>query len=130
MLEFFTSASRYLLTGMGLIILVVCCISLLKIKAPKVTPALFIDTVNNNQHPVTHWETSIGRSKACDVSLDFETVSRFHAVLTKQKKGWVVTDTLSKTGTYVNNKKIKEPTVIKNGDIVTFGRVSLLFKER
>lgn len=130
MLDFFLSISRYLLTGMGVIILVACCVSLMKIKAPKVTPALFIDTVNGKEHPVTHWETSIGRSNACDVVLEFETVSKFHAVLTKQKKGWVITDTHSKTGTYVNNKKISEPTVIKNGDVVTFGRVSLAFKER
>ncbi|MBQ8227574.1 MAG: FHA domain-containing protein [Clostridia bacterium] len=130
MLEFFSSISRYMLTGMGVIILLACCISLLKIKAPKVKPALFIDTVNSDEYPVTHWETSIGRSNSCDISLGFETVSRFHAVLTKQKKGWVITDTLSKTGTYVNGKKIKEPTVIKNGDVLIFGGVSLLFKER
>ncbi|MBQ8784244.1 MAG: FHA domain-containing protein [Clostridia bacterium] len=130
MLEFFTSISRYMLTGMGVIILLACCISLLRIKAPKITPALFIDTVNGDQYPVTHWETSIGRSNSCDITLSFETVSRFHAVLTKQKKGWVITDTLSRTGTYVNGKIIQEPTVIQNGDVLIFGGVSLLFKER
>ena len=130
MLEVFTSISRYLLTGVGVIVLFVCCFSLLSIKAPKVKPALFIDTVNGEEYPVTHWETSIGRSNSCDIVLGFETVSRFHAVLTKQKKGWVITDTISRTGTYVNRKKIKEPTVIKNGDILIFGGVSLLFKER
>ncbi len=130
MLEFFTSISRYLLTGTAFVILAVCCISLLKIKAPKVKPALFIDTVSNKQYPVTTWETSIGRSSACDIDLRFETVSRFHAVLVKQKKGWVITDTLSKTGTFVNGKKINEPKIIQNGDVVTFGGVSLMFKER
>lgn len=130
MLEIFFSMSRYLLAAMGVIILFVCCVSLLKIKAPKVKPALFIDTVNDDEYPVTHWETSIGRSNSCDISLMFSSVSRFHAVLTKQKKGWIITDTLSRSGTYVNGKKIKRPVVIKNGDILTFGGVSLLFKER
>lgn len=130
MLDFLAPLSRYALTGMGVIILAVCCFSLLRIKAPKVEPALFIDTVKGEEYPVIHWETSIGRSNACDITLSFSTVSRFHAVLTKQKKGWVITDTLSRTGTYVNNKKVKEPTVIKNGDILIFGGVSLLFKER
>ena len=130
MLDFLAPLSRYALTAMGVIILAVCCFSLLRIKAPKVEPALFIDTVKGEEYPVIHWETSIGRSNACDITLSFSTVSRFHAVLTKQKKGWVITDTLSRTGTYVNNKKIKEPTVIKNGDILIFGGVSLLFKER
>lgn len=130
MAEIITSMSRYLLAGMGFIILIICCFSLLRIRAPKVKPALFIDTVKGVEYPVTHWETSIGRSGSCDITLSFETVSRFHAVLTKQKKGWVITDTLSRTGTYVNGKKIKEPTVIKNGDTLIFGGVSLLFKER
>ncbi len=130
MLEFFTSISRYLLTGMAVIILAACCVSLLRIKAPKVKPALFIDIINGEEYSVTHWETSIGRSNSCDITLGFETVSRFHAVLVKQKKGWVLTDTLSRSGTFVNGKKIKEPSIIQNGDKVTFGRATLVFKER
>lgn len=124
------STMRYVLTAICVIVILACGISLLKTKAPKVKPALFIDSVTGNQYPVTYWETSIGRSNSCDIVLSFDTVSRFHAVLTKQKKGWVITDTLSRTGTYINGKKIKEPSVIKNGDTLTFGRASLLFKER
>ena len=86
---------RYVLTGICIAVIAACLISLLKIRAPKITPALFIDKIDNKQYPVTTWETSIGRSASCDIVLSFDTVSRFHAVLTKQKKGWVITDTLS-----------------------------------
>ncbi len=121
---------RYFLPLICVLVITICSVSLLKTKSPKVKPALFIDRLNNKEYPVTHWETSIGRSNSCDIVLEFDTVSRFHAVLTKQKKGWVITDTLSRSGTYINGKKIKEPTVIKNGDILTLGRASLDFKER
>lgn len=122
--------TRFLLPVVCVIIAVVCISSLLKTKSPIVKPALFIDEINNKEYPVTHWETSIGRSNSCDIILDFDTVSRFHAVLTKQKKGWVLTDTFSRTGTLLNGKEIKTPSVIQGGDKVTFGRATLIFKER
>lgn len=122
--------ARFLLPAICVIVAFVCISSLLKTKTPKVQPALFIDELNGTEYPITHWETSIGRSNSCDIVLGFDTVSRFHAVLTKQKKGWVLTDTFSRSGTYINSKKIKAPSVIKNGDKITFGRATLTFKER
>ncbi len=122
--------TRYILPIICVTVAVVCLSSLLKTKSPKVTPAVFVDNVNGEQYPITHWETSIGRSNSCDIVLNFETVSRFHAVLTKQKKGWVLTDTFSRTGTYINGEKISEPTVIQSGDKVIFGGTSLTFRER
>lgn len=129
-MEDFAYYVRYFLPVAGVLIAVLCIRSLLKTKTPVVKPALFIDEMNGAEYPVTHWETSIGRSNSCDIVLAFDTVSRFHAVLTKQKKGWVLTDTLSRSGTYLNGKKIKLPTVIQNGDKLTFGRATLTFKER
>ena len=122
--------TRYILPVICIAVAVFCLSSLIKTKSPKVTPAVFVDNLNGKQYPVTHWETSIGRSNSCDIVLGFDTVSRFHAVLTKQKKGWVLTDTFSRSGTYINSKKIKAPSVIKNGDKITFGRATLTFKER
>lgn len=121
---------RYILPVIGVLIAVLCLSSLLKTKSPKVNPAAFVDNIDGKEYPITHWETSIGRSNSCDVVLNFETVSRFHAVLTKQKKGWILTDTFSRTGTYINGTRIKTPTVIQSGDNIIFGRASLTFKER
>lgn len=121
---------RFLLPLIFVVIAVICISSLLKTKSPKVKPALFVDELDGKEYPVTHWETSIGRSNSCDIVLSFDTVSRFHAVLTKRKKGWVLTDTYSRSGTYLNGKKIKSPAVIQGGDKVTFGRATLIFKER
>ena len=122
--------SRYFLTFLCGGIILICGISLLKIRTPKIEPALFYDSITGKEYPVTSWETSIGRSSSCDIVLAGDTVSRFHAVLAKQKKGWVITDTVSRSGTYVNDEKITEPTVIKNGDRLMFGAVTLVFEER
>ena len=49
---------------------------------------------NGDKLPVTHWENVVGRSKRCDIVVDFPTVSRNHAVLTRYDDGsWTVTDT-------------------------------------
>ena len=43
--------------------------------------------------PVTHWENLLGRKKTADIVLDFATVSKNHAVLTRQSDGsWTLTD--------------------------------------
>ncbi len=129
-MENITYYIRFILPAICVLVLFICISSLIKTKSPKVKPALFIDELSGREYPVTHWETSIGRSNSCDIILNFDTVSRFHAVLTKQKRGWTLTDTYSRSGTYLNGKKIKSPAVIKSGDNVTFGAATLTFKER
>ena len=129
-MEFIIEYSRYIFPCLAVIILLGCCSSLFS-KRPKIkTVAFLVNAKSGESVPVNYWETSIGRSNSCDIVLSFNTVSRFHAVLTKQKKGWVITDTLSKTGTYINGRKINEPSVIKDGDVLNFGSTALIFKER
>ena len=42
---------------------------------------------------VTHWENVLGRKRSADIVLDFATVSKNHAVLSRQKDGtWMITD--------------------------------------
>lgn len=130
MADFMVSAGRYILPLICLIVLAYCLTSLLRNKTPKVEPASFVDPINGKEFPITSWETSIGRSNSCDIVLGAQTVSRFHAVLSKHKKGWIITDTLSHTGTYVNSVKIDNTAVIHDGETVTFGSASLVFRER
>ena len=62
---------------------------------------------SESAYPLTHWENVIGRAKSCDVVIDFPTVSRNHAVLTRYDDGsWTITDTGSKSGTLVNGQAV------------------------
>lgn len=128
MKELLNEIYRYLIPALCIIIAAYCVKHLLSSRAPKVTSAYFYDEQNGKEYVITNWETSIGRSNACDVVLNYASVSRFHAVISKHKKGWIVTDTHSSSGTYVHNKRIEEPTVINDGDVVSFGGISLQFR--
>lgn len=126
--DIITTAARYLLPLLCIIIVGYSISHLLKSKAPKVTPACLYDEQTGKEYMITRWETSIGRSNACDIVLSHNSVSRFHAVIAKHKKGWVITDTHSASGTSINRKKITEPTVIEDGQKLTFGKVTLIFR--
>lgn len=80
------------------------------------------------QVPVTHWENVIGRSKSCDIVLDYPTVSRNHAVLTRYDDGsWTITDAGSKDGTMVSGKKIKI-CALGEGNTISVGGVRMKFQ--
>ena len=55
-------------------------------------------------------------------------VSRFHAVIARRRKGWTVIDTYSKTGTFVNGRRIDRKTILENGDTLTFGNATFRFQ--
>ncbi|MCQ2485398.1 MAG: FHA domain-containing protein [Clostridia bacterium] len=122
------SLLRYIIPAIVIIVVSYCIKHLLSSKAPKVNPACLIDETTGKEYLITNWETSIGRSNACDIVLDYAAVSRFHAVISKHKKGWVVTDTNSSGGTYVNRKKAKEPLIVNDGDCISFGGIELQFR--
>ena len=68
----------------------------------------WLNMTDGSQIPITHWENVIGRSKSSDVTIDFPTVSRNHAVLTRYDDGsWTITDAGSKDGTLVNGRKVQ-----------------------
>ena len=75
--------------------------------------------------PITHWENVIGRSKGSDIQIDFPTVSRNHAVLTRYDDGsWTITDAGSKGGVLVNG----EPVAIRAleaEDVISIGGIEM-----
>ena len=125
---FFEQISRYAICALGVLILVICIISLLKRKSVYTEKAFLTSTSNGEKTVLKDFETSIGRSKACDIVLDHGTVSRFHAVISMRKKTWYLTDTFSKTGTFINMKKIKHRAPIKDGDVISFGTAAYKFE--
>ncbi len=83
------------------------------------------DEASGTRFPVLYWENSIGRSKSCDVYLPDATASRDHAVLMRREEGWVVCDTNSKSGVFVNGKKIEGKKLVNVGDKITMGSTTL-----
>jgi len=70
-------------------------------------------------------EIMIGRDLACEYSLDDITVSAQHARLSFRQGQWWVEDLDSTNGTFLNQEKVRQPTVITNGDLLRCGQVTL-----
>lgn len=119
---------RYLLPIFAIIVVFTCVISLFRNRPRIHKMAQLIDKNNSSVIDIDHWETSIGKSKANDICLPFPEVSRFHAVLAKKRKDWVVTDTFSKNGVFINGTKIDGKAVIEDGDIIEIGGIPLQFQ--
>ena len=80
---------------------------------------------DGNRLPITHWENVIGRSKRSDIVVDFPTVSRNHAVLTRYDDGsWTVSDTNSKDGVFVNGEPV-QISAIYPGDVISLGGLDM-----
>jgi pSer/pThr/pTyr-binding forkhead associated (FHA) protein len=61
---------------------------------------------------------SIGRSPDNEICIPERTVSRHHAAIAYQHGVFVVTDTGSANGVFVNDEKVEEPYPLIDGDIV------------
>ncbi|HZJ78490.1 MAG TPA: FHA domain-containing protein [Clostridia bacterium] len=125
----FVHIVRYILPSTALIVLVYCSVSLLRQKqSGPVYPARLVNNANGEVIPLSNWENSVGRSNSCDIVLNYPTVSRFHAVVALRKNGWLVADTLSRTGVFINREQVKNKAFLEHGDIITFGGANLAFK--
>ena len=127
-MDMLTSVMRYALPVAAVIVIFTCVISLFRNRPRVHKMAQLTDENNDSVIEINHWETSIGKSKANDIVLPLPSVSRFHAVIAKKSRDWVVTDTFSRKGILVNGKKIDGKAVIEDGDVITIGTVPLRFE--
>lgn len=86
---------------------------------------MLLDEASGARFPVLYWENSVGRSRSCDICLPVAEVSRDHAVFMRREEGWFVCDTGSKGGVLVNGRRISGPRLVRIGDSMTFGGVTL-----
>ncbi|WP_405683595.1 FHA domain-containing protein [Streptomyces sp. NBC_00057] len=66
----------------------------------------------------------IGRDPGNGLRLNHETVSRLHAELTVQGGRWLLRDLGSTNGTCVNGQRVTGTVPVRDGDQVSFGRMS------
>jgi ABC-type multidrug transport system ATPase subunit/ABC-type multidrug transport system permease subunit len=74
-------------------------------------------------------QVTIGRNSDCDIVLDSETVSRYHATIRDIGNGiFTIKDLGSRNGTFINGKKVKGVVKISLSDKIYIGRHQLSLK--
>ena len=80
-------------------------------------------------YPLDRERLTIGRSPEADIFLDDVTVSRRHAHLLRQGKGFAIKDEGSLNGTFVNRRRV-DSKLLEDGDELQIGKYKLTFLER
>lgn len=70
---------------------------------------------------------SVGRNSDNDIVLDNRGVSRKHAMIEINPNNCVILDNESLNGTFVNNRRVEEE-ILHEGDTITIGKYTLLFR--
>lgn len=72
--------------------------------------------------------TSLGRDLANTIVLPDVFASNAHALLTYRDGEWWLEDLDSRNGTFLNNARVTRPSVVREGDLITIGRVLMRFE--
>jgi uncharacterized protein (TIGR02996 family) len=70
-------------------------------------------------------EVTIGQMAGADLVLPAPGISDRHARIVVKDGKYIVVDLKSELGTFVNNRRIPAPTVIRTGAVITIGRYTL-----
>jgi MoxR-like ATPase len=77
-------------------------------------------------YPLAKDIVTLGRDGKCAVRLDVEGISRNHAQIIREGGAWLITDLMSKNGTFVNGEKTDQ-RALADGDSIGIGDVELVF---
>ncbi len=89
--------------------------------------AFLVDLVSNRKIPITTPRCKVGRDDLNDIVISGDqSISRFHFVITKDDDQYMVQDSKSRHGTFLNGNQIAGPIPINDGDVLKVG-VSLFW---
>ena len=90
---------------------------------------VWLEDANGRRWPVAA-TCALGRSSSNDIVIDDGKVSRRHALVHKQDDAqyWVI-DLGSGNGTYLNGRRVIQPTQLSNGDSLQLGDHALSFRQ-
>ncbi|MCB9555672.1 MAG: GGDEF domain-containing protein [Deltaproteobacteria bacterium] len=78
-------------------------------------------------YPLSERETAIGRAEGSAIQLMDAGISRHHSMVERNEDGvFVVRDTGSRNGTFVNNERVEEPYALLDGDKIQLGVMTIL----
>lgn len=87
------------------------------------------DSFAGEEFSLSEKENTIGRTDENFILLSDASISRRHAVISREDSHHVVSDYGSSNGTRLNGKPVKSPLRLNPGDVVRFGNVEFVFAE-
>ncbi|TWT50343.1 Phosphoserine phosphatase RsbU [Rubripirellula amarantea] len=72
-------------------------------------------------------ETTMGRHPDCSIVVDAGAVSRYHAKISASNSGFMVEDSGSRNGTFLNGQMLTTPTLLRDGDRIRVSDVEFVF---
>lgn len=82
--------------------------------------------IDGKRYHLTGTQTVIGRGSESDIVVDDTGVSRQHVRFERTEFGTILTDLGSTNGTFVEDQRIKEVTLL-DGNAITIGRTTILY---
>jgi len=82
--------------------------------------------IDGKRYHLTGMQTIIGRGSEADIVVDDTGVSRQHVRFERTEFGTILTDLGSTNGTFVEDQRIKEVTLL-DGNAITIGRTTILY---
>jgi hypothetical protein len=73
-------------------------------------------------------QTRLGRSPDNEIALTDPQVSRYHALIQRQKQEYIISDLGSGNGVYLNGRLVERATQLKAGDVITLGNTQMRFE--
>lgn len=83
-------------------------------------------TAGRRMHDVGQRRITVGRGHLSDIVLDDVTVSREHARISREERGFKILDAGSLNGTYVNRVRV-DSVYLRNGDEIQIGKYRFKF---
>jgi len=96
----------------------------------KYEPVLILqgDSTQHREWALKAPQITIGRAPDNDIVFSDRGVSRFHAVIRREKGRWLLADRSSRNSTYLNGERLERPRFLEDGDRIEIAaRIQLLF---
>ena len=79
--------------------------------------------------PLKNAFTIVGRSLECEIVISDPHISSKHIQIGKTAQGFTLSDLGSVNGTFVNDVKLLNPVMLRDGDEILIGVTKLVFSE-
>jgi len=89
-------------------------------------PQISLSIEGDTRKTFSQSEILIGRGTEMDIPLKDETISQFHARIFYLNNNWMVEDSQSTNGTYLNGEIIHSPAVLIDQDRIDIGSTSIV----